>query len=154
MNKTVSIASALAAATCLVCAATVTFAASPTQTDFDACNRMAQSKVTSPSASPKTDTKSEEKASSTQAAPSQETASEARVANQAQENNSSASPRTDAKPEPNTPSAQQQAAPSQEPASEARVAVQADQLRGIADESKNDPAYQNAYRDCMKGRGF
>jgi hypothetical protein len=47
-----------------------------------------------------------------------------------------------------------QAAPSPQTAGEARVANQADQLRGIADTSKDDPTYQQAYRDCMKGRGF
>jgi hypothetical protein len=47
-----------------------------------------------------------------------------------------------------------QAAPSPQTAGEARVANQADQLRGIADTSKDDPAYQQAYRDCMKARGF
>ncbi len=47
-----------------------------------------------------------------------------------------------------------QAAPSPQTAGEARVANQADQLHGIADTSKDDPTYQQAYRDCMKGRGF
>jgi hypothetical protein len=91
------------------------FAADPTQTDFDACNRMAQSKA-SPSASPQSPTPSDAKARPSTAAP--------------------------------------QAAPSPQPAGEARVANQADQLHGIADASKDDPAYQKAYRDCMKGRGF
>ena len=65
----------------------------------------------------------------------------------------SASPPADAaKSRPTT--ASPQAAPSPQPAGEARVGAQADQLHGIADASKNDPAYQKAYRDCMKGRGF
>ena len=66
----------------------------------------------------------------------------------------SASPET--KPDPKTPpsAATTQAAPSDKPAAEARVENQANQLRGIADTSKDDPTYQRAYRDCMKGRGF
>lgn len=52
------------------------------------------------------------------------------------------------------PTTAPQAAPSPQPADEAKVANQADQLRGIADVSKNDPTYQQAYRDCMKARGF
>jgi hypothetical protein len=47
-----------------------------------------------------------------------------------------------------------QAAPNPERVPEARVANQADQLRGIADEHKDDVTYQQAYRDCMKSRGF
>jgi hypothetical protein len=96
--------------------ASVALAAEPMQTDFDACNQMAQSKLSNPSASPQTQPQSEAKAGSTAGGP--------------------------------------QAAPSPQPAAEARVAVQANQLRGIADASKDDPAYQQAYLDCMKGRGF
>jgi hypothetical protein len=55
---------------------------------------------------------------------------------------------------PQSSGAAPQAAPSPETATEARVANQADQLRGIADSARNDPTYQQAYRDCMKGRGF
>jgi hypothetical protein len=47
-----------------------------------------------------------------------------------------------------------QAAPSPQTTGEARVANQADQLHGIADTSRDDPTYQQAYRDCMKRRGF
>ena len=90
-------------------------AATPTQADFDACNQMAQSKL-SASASPQTQPSA--------AAPAQ--------------------------PSAGTP----QAAPSPEPADVARVEIQADQLRGIADAYMNDRAYQRAYVDCMKGRGF
>jgi hypothetical protein len=103
-------------ATSFIAIPTVALAADPTQADFDACNRIAQSKLTSPSASPQ------------------------------------GQPQTDAKARPSA--AAPQAAPSPETADKARVANQADQLRGIADSSKDDPTYQQAYRDCMKGRGF
>jgi hypothetical protein len=96
--------------------ATAAMAAAPAQADFDACNRMAQSKVRSPSASPQSQ------------------------------------PQADAKtpPSPATP----QAAPSPQTADQARVANQANQLHGIDEASKDDPAYQQAYRACMSGRGF
>jgi hypothetical protein len=111
--KTVSVL----VATAFLAGASVAVAAEPTQKDFDACNRIAQSKVKpSQSASPKSPAD------------------------------------TTARSRPTTDSPQ--AAPSPKPAGEARVANQADQLRGIADASKDDPAYQQAYLDCMKGRGF
>jgi hypothetical protein len=105
------------AAMAFLSTSTVALAADPTQSDFDACNQMAQSGAqskVSPSASPQTtpDPKTPPSASAPQAAPSDKTAAEARVENQA------------------------------------------NQLRGIADASKDDPSYQRAYRDCMKGRGF
>ena len=154
MKYTPGIASALASAACLVGATTAALAAGPTQADFDACNRMAQSGISAPSASPKTDTTRNGSAGAMQqAAPSQKPASEARVEIQSQENNSSGSSTTQTTRDQGT-GPMQQAAPSQESASEARVAVQGDQLRGIADTSKDDPAYQRAYRQCMKERGF
>jgi hypothetical protein len=105
-------------ATAFLATTTLAFAADPSQTDFDACNRMAQSKA-SPSASPQSSTST---STTTQSSSS--------------------------------PGSAPQAAPSPQPAAEARVANQADQLRGIADASKDDLAYQQVYRDCMKGRGF
>jgi hypothetical protein len=44
-----------------------------------------------------------------------------------------------------------QAPPSQD---RARPENQPNPLRGIAEQSKNDLGYQQAYRDCMKQRGF
>ena len=61
-------------------------------------------------------------------------------------------PQADAKSQPSAGAPQ--AAPSPQPATEAKVENQANQLRGIADASKDDPAYQQAYRTCMSGRGF
>jgi hypothetical protein len=71
---------------------------------------------------------------------------------QAKAGQPSASPQTGVSSQPS--GAGPQAAPSPQPAAEARVANQADQLRGIADGHKNNAAYQQAYRDCMKSRGF
>jgi hypothetical protein len=69
---------------------------------------------------------------------------------QAKASTPSASPQSQTQ----SPSPATQAAPSPQPASDARVANQADQLRGIADSYKDDVAYQQSYRDCMKQRGF
>ena len=130
-------------ATAFMASASVVAAAQPTQADFDACNQRAQSKLSSPSASPqiqsKTGAQTPSSASGPQAAPSPETTSQARGQSDPKSHSSAAGP---------------QAAPSPEPAGEARVANQADPLRGIADASKDDHAYQQAYRDCMKSRGF
>ena len=103
-------------AVALLGTSTAALAADPTQADFDACNKMAQSKVSSPSASPQ------------------------------------GQPQTEAKGQPSAGATQ--AAPSPQPASEAKVENQANQLRGIADASKDDPGYQQAYRTCMTERGF
>jgi hypothetical protein len=130
-------------ATAFLASASIAAAAQPTQADFDACNRSAQSNVSSPSASPqiqsKTDAQTHSSASGPQAAPSPESAGQARGQSDPKSHTSAAGP---------------QAAPSPEPAGEARVSNQADPLRGIADASKDDKAYQQAYRDCMKTRGF
>jgi hypothetical protein len=115
MNRISVVTAPVAAA--LVVISTVALAAEPTPTDFDACNRMAQSKLSEPSASPQTQPQTGAKTSSSAAAAPQ-------------------------------------AAPSPQTAGEARVENQADQLRGIAGTSKDDPTYQQVYRDCMKRRGF
>jgi len=81
--KTISV---LIVATIVIATSSVALAANPTQADFDACNKMAQSKVSSPSpsASPGSQPRTAAKAQSDpQAAPSDKPASEARVANQA-----------------------------------------------------------------------
>jgi len=108
--------SVLAAIAFIAGTATVALAADPMQADFDACNQMAQSKLSTPSASPQSPPQGDAKSAPSAGAP--------------------------------------QAAPSPQTADEAKVANQANQLRGIADASKDDPTYQQAYRDCMKGRGF
>jgi hypothetical protein len=114
--KRVTISAALLATACLAAGPTIAAAAQPTQSDFDACNQMAQSKLATPSASPHTQQPSDGKSGSSTGEP--------------------------------------QAAPSQETASQAQVANQANQLQGIEEASKNDPAYQQAYRQCMNDRGF
>ena len=106
----------LVAAALIAGTATAAGAATPTQADFDACNRMAQAKLSNPSASPQSQPQADAKTRPSEAAP--------------------------------------QAAPSPQTANEAKVENQANQLHGIAEASKDDPAYQQAYRACMTERGF
>ena len=40
------------------------------------------------------------------------------------------------------------------PASGASTGASGDRIRGMADAGRNNPAYQTAYQDCMKQRGF
>jgi hypothetical protein len=138
------------AASVFMLGSSVALAAEPTQADFDACNQMAQSSAqspVSPSASPETKQPTvPPTASGSPAAPSDKSGAQSPVS-------PSASPETKRPTVPPTPSATQ-AAPSDKTAAEARVENQADQLRGIADASKDDARYKQAYRDCMKGRGF
>ena len=159
-------------------------AAGPTQADFDLCNREAHAQATSPSttsaggdtpAKPGTPVSpSAAPAAQTPVTPSQAATPQTEAAiKPGTPVSPSAAPATEppATPKLSSPSASPQsspqvdaktrstgtgpqAAPSPQTADEARVANQADQLRGIADASKDDPTYQRAYRDCMKGRGF
>jgi hypothetical protein len=150
----------------LLALASISDAAGPTQADFDVCNREAHARAASPSAAPamkpgggpvSPSAAPEVKTPVTPATPGGEA-----VVTPGTPVNPSAAPamKSPATPGPATrPGAQSsaaapQAAPSPQTAGEARVANQADQLRGIADTSKDDPTYQQAYRDCMKGRGF
>jgi hypothetical protein len=153
-------------------------AAGPTQADFDACNRKAHAQTASPSAAPAMTTpvtpSPDIKPGGGPVSPSAAPAMKTPVTPPAPSADAGVKPGTPVSPSaapametPATPgsaptggtgarssAAAPQAAPSPQTAGEARVANQADQLRGIADTSKDDPAYQQAYRDCMKARGF
>jgi hypothetical protein len=60
-----------------------------------------------------------------------------------------------ASPQTQSPGRSSAATPQAAPGPErARSEHQVNQLRGMAEESKNDLGYQQAYRDCMKQRGF
>ena len=104
--KSVRYAIATVTAAGLLAASGPVQAANPAQADFDACNREAQARIASPSASP-----SGAGTSST------------------------------------SPSA---SSPSSAPSASGSDA----QLQGMASAGQSDQAYQTAYRDCMKRRGF
>ena len=99
----------------LLAASTLVYAQAPTptQADFDRCNRLAQAKVKSPSASPGTGTSTLPGGSSA----------------------STAKPSTDMSTSGGA------SAPTADPT-----------LRGIAAAGVSDPAYQQAYRDCIQGK--
>jgi hypothetical protein len=158
----------------LLALASIANAAGPVQADFDVCNREAHARAASPSAAPATGGDTAAKLGSPvspSAAPATKTpVSPSPIPTPGADAglkpgtpvSPSAAPATEtpATPGPSTGSgarssaAAPQAAASPQTVGEARVANQADQLRGIADTSKDDPTYQQAYRDCMKRRGF
>ena len=122
--RTIRSATALLTVASVVAVWSTAWAAGPTQADFDACNREAQS-VSHPSASP---------------------------------SGASAGSAT------SSPSAVPDAAPSASSSTSRSVAASGSSvtsdsgadssLKGLAAAGKSDPAYQQAYRDCLKRRGF
>jgi hypothetical protein len=108
----------------------------------------------SPSAAPVTETPATPSPSTQTGPGTGRITDSAASATEAKLSSPSASPQTQGDAKTGSSATAPQAAPSPQTADEARVANQADQLRGIADKSKDDPTYQQAYRDCMKGRGF
>lgn len=137
-------------ATALVTAAAVVtvwgaaFAAEPTQADFDACNREAQA-LGSPSASP--------------GAPSTGTTSSGMGAGRASDSSGSVSTSasgpggtTTSTITPGGATTSTAATPRGDLSSSSTSDDRS--LAGIAPAGKSDPAYQQAYRDCLKRRGF
>jgi hypothetical protein len=98
----------------------------PNQADFDTCNREAQTRATSPAASPGGTT--------------------------------GATGVTPAPPPPSNPSRGVTSRPPTDPStggsSTGRAASPDSSLTGISGAGQSDPAYQQAYRDCLKRRGF
>jgi hypothetical protein len=107
-------------------------AADPTQADFDACNKEAQARQSSPSASP-----------STSGGP---TGSMSGSTSKDHPASTSGGGATSGTPSGSTGSSVSGGAA---PSTDADVA-----LRGIDASGKSDPAFQAAYRECMKQRGF
>jgi hypothetical protein len=116
---------ALIAAAGLLTSVGVALAANPTQADFDACNKEAQSRQSSPSASPSTSG-----------------GATGNMSGSTSKDHPAATPGTST-PSTSAPST------STSPSTSNDVA-----LRGIDASGKSDPAFQAAYRDCMKRRGF
>jgi hypothetical protein len=118
-------------------------AAEPTRADFDACNREAQARTGSPSAAPSTERDTTAKPGtpvSPSAAPETKTPSPPPSGGSATKPGTpvspSAAPSTDAPKTPPPPST-------------------SDRLsRGMGQAGQTDPAFKQAYVDCMKRRGF
>jgi hypothetical protein len=129
-------------------------AARPAQADFDACNREAQARAASPSAAPATggDTASKPGTPvSPSAAPATETP---------QTPSPTSTTRGDSDTKPGTP-VSPSAAPSTEtpqapsPSGVSGASPASDDLsRGMAAAGQSDPAFRQAYMECMKQRGF
>jgi len=111
---TVKHVAALISVVALLAASTVVFAQtpSPTQADFDRCNKLAQAKMKSPSASPGTGAATTPGSSAATAKPGTDTSTSGGAS-----------------------------APTADPT-----------LPGIAAAGVSDPTYQQAYRDCIKGK--
>lgn len=130
-----SLSIALVAASSLV-VVTLASAAAPTQDDFDACNRVAETEVASPSASPQTAVgpggATGPMGPGPGGAPAPAINPPARTYD--------ATPR--AQSDASAPTAKEPARPS------------SSQLSGMLDRGMMDPAYKSAYQRCMKQRGF
>lgn len=159
--RTTMRATALIAAASLLGFGAVAQAATPSQADFDACNKEAQARASSPAASPG-GTGSGDSSSpraGTGSAPPQSASGGASGSPGASGGTSSSvgSSGTDS----GSPSASGgTSGPGGTGASGSTSggvsgSASADQqLQGMASSGANDPAYQQAYRDCMKRRGF
>jgi hypothetical protein len=126
-------------------------AANPTKADFDACNREAQARITSPSASPSG-------AGGTSGAPS---ASSPGSSSSSSTPGASGSASTGAGSGGSTSgasggmSSSSPGTTSGTSGGSGATASGADaQLQGMAAAGQSDQAYQQAYRDCMKRLGF
>jgi hypothetical protein len=125
---------ALTAAAAIVMLSSVGQAQTPNQADFDACNREAQMRATNPAASPG--------------------------------GTSGTTGVTPTPPPTSSPSGGAAASPSTSPStggttggmssspSTGAPALPGSGLTGISAAGQSDPAYQQAYRDCLKRRGF
>ena len=129
---------------------TAALAADPTQADFDTCNRMAQSKTSDPSASPK---------DNAGATPATRADTAAKPGSPVSASAAPAS-KTPVTPSPTATTG----APSTGSSTGGRItdstqpgvpaAAASDDVRGIAAAGQTDPAFRHAYMECMKGRGF
>ena len=161
---------------------TAALAADPTQADFDTCNRVAQSKTSNPSASPK------ENAGATPATgadtatkPGSPVSPSAAPASQTPVTPSPApTPQAETGTKPGTPVSPSSApvmetpttpsaaattgAPSTGNPTGGRItdstqpgvpaAAASDDVRGMAPAGQTDAAFKHAYMECMNGRGF
>jgi hypothetical protein len=133
-RRTLTVLSTATAALLALAGGVVAQSTTPSQADFDLCNREAQAKVSSPSASPSA-------SPSPGAITTQPSASPATGAGSgAGTTTGSAGGTTGGAPSASGPMPGGSTAGSD--------------LRGIAPDKTGDMAYQTAYRDCMKQRGF
>jgi hypothetical protein len=136
---------------CVLASVAPALAAEPTQSDFDACNRAAQGSVGSPSASPQ--------AGGT-TGPSITTPSGTPDTTQGVQPGGTAGKTgpmitgTGRTPGSTGGVSEGTGALSRDSSAGAPTSGSGSQVRGMADEGKNNPAFKTAYQDCMKQRGF
>jgi hypothetical protein len=134
-------------------------AAGPAQADFDVCNREAHAQAASPSATPATGGDTATKPG-TPVSPSAAPATKTPVTP-----SPAPTPRADTGTKPGTPVSPSAApgietptTPSPAPTSAAGTSsgssASNDSTRGMAAAGQADPAFRQAYMDCMKRRGF
>ncbi len=161
---------------------TAALAADPTQADFDTCNRVAQSKTSNPSASPKENAgATPATGADTAAKPGSPVSPSAAPASKTPATPSPApTPRADTGTKPGTPVSPSSAPAMETPATPSPAATTgapstgnptggrvtdstqpgvpaaaaSDEVRGMAAAGQTDPAFRHAYMECMKGRGF
>ena len=144
---------------------TVALAADPTQADFDTCNRMAQSKMSNPSAlprsEPQSDTRTQTTGGDTAVKPGSPVSPSAAPATVTPVTPSPApTPGADTGTKPGTPVSPSAAPATEQPAVPPATAgasgpsSAADDVRGMAAAGQTDPVFRRAFMECMKGRGF
>jgi hypothetical protein len=112
---------AFTAATTVLMLSSIGQAQTPNQADFDTCNREAQTRTTSPAASP---------------------------------GGTSGTTAVTPTPPPTSSPSGGSTSPSSSSPSTGSPASEGSGLTGISPAGQSDPAYQQAYRDCLKRRGF
>jgi hypothetical protein len=143
--------SASLVAGCVLASVAPAVAADPTQSDYDACNRAAQMAGGNPSASPQ--------AGGT-TGPSITTPSGTPDTTQGVQPGGTAGKTgpmitgTGRTPGSTGGVSEGTGAVSRDSSAGASTSGSAGQVRGMADEGKNNPAFKTAYQDCMKQRGF
>ena len=140
---------ALVAASSLMVAALAS-AAQPTQADFDACNRAAQTAISSPSASPQAGGATGPSVTSPAGTP------DSTAGVQAGGGAAKTGPMiTGSGREPGAAGGVREGTGAvSKDGSVGAAGTSAGQVSGMADRGMSDTAYKTAYQDCMKKRGF
>jgi hypothetical protein len=133
-------------------------AADPTQTDFDACNREAQTRVASPSAAPATERDPATKPGtpvSPSAAPATKSPNPPPTAGGEVATKPGTPVSPSAAPSRDAPKTPPPAPTTGTTDGASKASTASDQLsRGMAPVGQADPAFKQVYVDCMKRRGF
>jgi hypothetical protein len=136
---------------CVLASVAPALAADPTQSDFDACNRAAQVSGGNPSASPQGRATTGPSITSPSGTP--DTTQGVQPGGTAGKTGPMITG-TGRTPGSTGGVSEGTGAVSRDSSAGASTSGSAGQVRGMADEGKNNSAYKTAYQDCMKQRGF